>query len=143
MKNVRPTRLVACLCLLALVLSVTVACGNAATEDVWKNAVCTSDTECGNGEKTLTVRVEASDRAVTFTVHTDGKTVGDALLSCGLIDGDEGPYGLYVKTVNGITADYDVNGTYWGFFIGNDMAPAGVDMTEIEEGITYRLVYTK
>ena len=61
----------------------------------------------------------------------------------GLIEGEEGPYGLYVKKVNGITADYDVNGTYWAFYVNGTMAPTGVDMTEIVEGESYGFTVSK
>jgi hypothetical protein len=69
--------------------------------------------------------------------------VGDALLELGLIAGEEGAYGLYVKTVNGITADYDVDGTYWAFYIGDDYGMTGVDMTNIEPGATYAFKVSK
>ena len=60
-----------------------------------------------------------------------------------LIEGDEGPYGLYIKKVNGITADYDVDKSYWGFYINGEYATTGVDTTKITEGATYKLEYTK
>ena len=60
-----------------------------------------------------------------------------------MIAGDESDYGLYVKVVNGITADYDVDQSYWAFYIGDEYAMTGVDATAVEEGVNYRLVYTK
>ena len=54
-----------------------------------------------------------------------------------LIDGEEGAYGLYVMMVNGITADYDVDQTYWAFYINGEMAMTGVDTSNIEAGATY------
>ena len=51
--------------------------------------------------------------------------------------GDDSEYGLYVKTVNGITADYDKDGVYWAFYIDGEYAAAGVDATAIEEGSSY------
>ena len=47
----------------------------------------------------------------------------------------------YVKKVNGITADYDVDQSYWGFYIDGEYAMTGVDGTSIEEGRIYRLAY--
>ena len=63
--------------------------------------------------------------------------MGDALLELGLIEGEEGAYGLYVKKVNGITADYDTDQTYWAFYINGEMAMTGVDATDVEAGATY------
>ena len=72
-----------------------------------------------------------------FEIHTDKETVGEALLEVGMIDGDEGEYGLYVKTVNGITADYDADGVYWAFYINGEYAQTGVDTTPVTEGEEY------
>ena len=72
-----------------------------------------------------------------FEIHTDKGTVGEALTEVGLIAGEESEYGLYVKTVNGITADYDTDGKYWAFYINDEYAQTGVDATEIKEGEGY------
>ena len=114
-----------------------------ADTDVWENAKYSSQTELGEGEKTLVVEVTADEKTVTFTVNTDCTTVGEALLECGLIAGEEGQYGLYVKEVNGIVADYDIDGTYWAFYINGEYAMTGVDTTEITEDAVYQLVRSK
>ncbi|MBQ6897849.1 MAG: DUF4430 domain-containing protein [Clostridia bacterium] len=110
---------------------------------LWADAAYTEDKEFGVGEKTLVCEVKAEDKTVTFTVKTDKKTVGEALIEHGLIEGDKGPYGLYIKKVNGILADYDINQRYWAFYIDGEMAMSGVDGTDITEGVTYQLVYSK
>ena len=81
--------------------------------------------------------VDANGKETPFLVCTDKETVGDALLEHDLIAGDEGDYGLYVKTVNGITADYDTDKTYWAFYVNGEYAPTGVDTTKIVPGETY------
>lgn len=127
------------LCLLGLA-----ACGKTVEENgLWKDAIYLEDTTLGKGEKTVVVEVKAEDKTVTFTLKTDKKTVGDALLEHDLIAGEEGDYGLYVKTVNGIVADYDVDQTYWAFYVDGEYATTGVDTTEIAEGVTYRLERAK
>ena len=110
---------------------------------LWKDATYLKDTEFGTGAKTAVVEVKIEDQTVTFTVKTDKKTVGEALIEHKLIDGEEGAYGLYIKVVNGITADYDVDQSYWSFYINGEYAMSGVDTTEIKEGEIYRLEYTK
>ena len=72
-----------------------------------------------------------------FEIHTEKEVVGEALLELELIAGEEGAYGLYVKTVNGITADYDTDGTYWAFYVNGEYATSGVDTTAIKEGESY------
>ena len=90
----------------------------------------------GNTKFTFTV-VDKDSNEESFEIHTDKKTVGEALLELDLITGDEGEYGLFVKSVNGITADYDIDKTYWAFYINGKYATSGVDKTNIEEGATY------
>lgn len=122
------------------------ACKNRAAVDqsgLWENAMYLEDTALGNGSKTAVVEVKAGDKAVIFTVKTDKATVGAALLEHNLIAGDDGQYGLYIKTVNGIKADYDTDGAYWAFYVGDEYASSGVDSTNINEGLTYKLVYSK
>ncbi|MBQ9083814.1 MAG: DUF4430 domain-containing protein [Clostridia bacterium] len=72
-----------------------------------------------------------------FEVHTDKTTVGEALVEVKLIAGEDGPYGLYVKTVNGETLDYDKDKMYWSFYIDGAYAMTGVDQTKIEAGKAY------
>ncbi len=134
-----------CLCILlvAAIAMFTTACtnsptvtdGNTATEDMGSY---------GQGHNSFTFCVSDKEGKETYySINTEKATVGEALMELELISGDEGPYGLYVKTVNGITLDYDSDGMYWAFYIGAEMAPTGVDMTEIVSGETYRLVATK
>lgn len=96
----------------------------------------------GAHQFTFTVR-DAEGNETVFDVHTDKGTVGDALTELELIEGEEGQYGLYVKTVNGITADYDVDGTYWAFYVDGEYAATGVDLTEITDGASYMFAVEK
>lgn len=117
--------------------------GTIAPEGLWASATYLKDTTFGEGAKTVTVKVIADGKSVTFTVKTNAETLGDALLAHNLIAGDEGQYGLYVKVVNGITADYDVDQSYWGFSKNGEYMMTGVDGTAIADGETYELTYTK
>lgn len=81
--------------------------------------------------------VDKEGKETAFEIHTDKKTVGEALLELGLIAGEESTYGLYVKTVNGITVDYDTDGKYWAFYVNGQYGATGVDSTEITAGATY------
>ena len=90
------------------------------------------------GEKSFTFEVVDLDGSTeTFDITTTEQYVGAALQAEGLIDGEMGDYGLYVKVVNGITADYDVDGHYWAFYVNGEYGMSGVDVTEIEDGATY------
>jgi hypothetical protein len=119
------------------------ACGKETPEGLWATATHQSDAEFGEGAKTVTVQVKAGEKAITFTIHTDAETLGEALLAHELIAGDMGDFGLYIKQVNGITADYDVDQSYWGFYKGGEYMMTGVDTTVIADGEAYELVYSK
>jgi hypothetical protein len=117
--------------------------GAIAPEGLWKDATYLEDTEFGEGAKTVTVKVIAEDKSVTFTVKTDAKTLGEALLAHGLIAGDMGDYGLYIKFVNGIRADYDLDQRYWNFTKNGEYMMTGADMTDIADGECYEFTYAK
>ena len=72
-----------------------------------------------------------------YYVKTDAMTVGEALSGVGWISGEYGPYGLYVKTVDGETLDYDTHKKYWAFYVNGELSETGVDRTNITEGILY------
>ena len=114
-------------------------------EDAEQAGNAVSDaTELGEGKVTFNFSVVDKDGNETkFVIHTDAETVGDALLEHGLIEGEESQYGLYVKKVNGILADYDVDQTYWGFFVNGEYAMSGVDSTNVEVGTTYSFKVSK
>ena len=137
------TRTLQVISLLLILAMALCACGKEAPTGLWKDATYTKDTTFGEGSKTVTVAVEMEEKSVTFTVKTDAETVGEALMEHDLIQGDEGPYGLYVKTVNGVRADYDKDGCYWAFYVGQEYAMQGIELTPIDESAAYRLVYAK
>lgn len=94
--------------------------------------------EIGEGETAFTFEVVLDDGTTTYyNVHTDETTVGAALLGVSLIEGEDSEYGLYVKTVNGVTKDFDTDGQYWAFYVDGEYASAGVDATDIVPGSTY------
>lgn len=97
----------------------------------------------GEGATSFYLTVKNVDNTVTkFQINTDAATVGEALLALELIAGEDSAYGLYINTVNGITADWDTEKAYWAFYIDGEYAMTGVDTTEIVAGTTYELVKT-
>ena len=129
--------------LLALVISTLLCSCTPSYGDLWDTALYNEDTVLGEGAKTVTVTVRAQDREVVFTINTDRDILGDALMDHELVAGDVGAYGLYIKRVNGIVADYDVDGYYWGFYKGGEFMLTGVDGTAIVGGESFELVREK
>ena len=137
-------RKITALPLIVLTVLALASCFNTVdAEGLWENATYRRDMELGNGANVITVVVSAGESSVTFTINTDKDTVGAALLEHELIAGEDGAYGLYVKTVNGILADYDIDQSYWSFYIDGEYAMSGVDSTPAVNGGTYKLEYTK
>lgn len=132
------TKLLALALAVLMTLSLT-ACGKKNSGAADKVELPVADgAVIGQGATAITVQVTGADgKTVTFTVNTDEETVGAALLALGVIAGDNSEYGLYVKTVNGETADYDKDGAYWAFYINGEYASVGVDYAAPEAGATY------
>lgn len=121
----------------ALMLLSLVGCGGNAGQPAG-NKVIEDGATIGEGDKSfVTEVVDADGNTVKFTVQTNEKTVGEALQKLGVIDGEEGDYGLYIKTVNGITADYNKDGVYWAFYVDGEYAMTGADMTDVVDGTVY------
>lgn len=142
-----------CIVLIATVALLTTACtnngkstdGNISAGNISSgNTLNVEMTEIGQGATSFTFVVSDKEgRETYFAVSTDKATVGEALMENGLIDGEVGTYGLYVKSVNGLVVDYDTDGMYWAFYIGEELSPKGVDMTDIVGGQIYRFVAEK
>lgn len=56
-------------------------------------------------------------------------------------EGEEGDYGLYIETVNGLTADYDTDGAYWAIYVNGEYGQNSADLQPVADGDTYRLSY--
>ena len=86
------------------------------------------------GQKHITVNVvDAQQQSTSFDIDTDAEMLRGALDGQNLIAGDESGSGLFVKTVNGITAD-DAKQEWWCFTKDGADVMTGVDSTPIADG---------
>ena len=92
-------------------------------------------------DKTITATVVANGEEEAFTIHTDEEYLRGELESIDLIAGEESEYGLFVTTVNGITAD-DANQEWWCFTKGGESLNTGVDSTPIADGDAFEITLT-
>ena len=67
--------------------------------------------------------------------------LGAVLQKEGLIEGEDSQYGLFVKAVDGYTAD-EGSQEWWCLTVDGETAMTGIDSTPIEEGKSYGLVLT-
>lgn len=92
-------------------------------------------------EKYFTLEVVHSDGSVkTFTIGTNEEYLGAVLVAEGLIVEGESA-GMY-NTVDGETADWDKDHSYWAFYVNGEYGMEGVDTTVIEDGAVYKWEYT-
>ena len=95
------------------------------------------------GDKTFTLEVVHGDGTTKqIECSTDLEYVGEALQADGVIEGEEGASGLYIQVVDGEKAVFEEDGAYWAFYLGEEYAMQGIDLTPIEDGAVYKLVYT-
>lgn len=133
-------RVVSLLLVLFCVAAATLtACGPRTTD---LGATVIAEKEVGEGAKTITfTAVDGENQATVFTVHTDAEFLRGALEPHGIIAGDDTEYGMWVSTVNGITAN-DANQEWWKLYEGTEMSNYGVDSQAIVDGGSYTFVLT-
>ena len=124
-------RLSLLLILALLVAAVAVGCGENGIPVTTESTVTNVPAEreiLGEGKYYFDFTAISGDgERFEYIIRTEAETVGEALLALGLIAGEDGPYGLYVKSVCGIVADYDINQTYWALYTDGEMSMAGAD----------------
>ena len=141
-KSKRLLSFILCIMLIVAMALITTGCNGSKKDEAPAAGTGTDGQaaggEMGEGSTTFPFTVVDKDGNKTeFEIHTEKETVGEALEELGLIAGDEGEFGIYVKTVNGMTFDYDTDGVYWAFYINGEYASTSVDATTITEGDSY------
>lgn len=146
--------LLMCLMLCVLMCACSTTADTQQTEDVtqavseaidplWQSAAYTDDVTLGEGKVSIDVEVLAGEKAITVTINTDADNLEDALTGVQLVEGEESEYGLFILTVNGITADYDKDGAYWSVNKDGEYLMTGASETKIADGDKFELVYAK
>ena len=98
------------------------------------------------GEKSITIEVVMQDETSTvYEVDTDAEYLIGAMEETDgrTFEGEEGIYGMSISTINGVRADYTLDGAYWGFYVNDDYCNYGVSQQPVEDGDSFRIVYTE
>ena len=100
--------------------------------------------EAAVGEKAIILEVIHSDGThKDFQIHTDAENLRGALEEVDqLIGGEESAYGLMVYTVDGETADWNRDQSWWCLTKSGEWMDTGVDDTVIADGEHYEFTYT-
>lgn len=95
--------------------------------------------ETTEGSKNITVEVVFEDGSSTMhEIATDEEYLRGALEQEALVEGTDSDYGLYILTVDGITADESLQ-QWWCVTVGGEMAATGVDEIAIADGDAYEI----
>lgn len=128
---------------LAFVLMAAAAltgCSGAPAETTAPIAPGGAVTEIGEGSKSFELTILDKEGVThAYLIRTDAEMVGQALIELELIDGEEGQYGMYIKSVLGQVLDYETDQMYWAFYVGGEYALTGVDQTPIQADTAYML----
>ena len=131
---------IVCMVLIAAMALFTIGCNDNSTSSDPTDTILneTDIRELGNGATQVSFTVvDQNGKESHFVIYTDKTILSDALLEHNLIAGEDGEYGLYVKTVNGTTLDYNKDGKYWAFYVNDAYATKGVEKTEIDDTAKY------
>lgn len=97
----------------------------------------------GSKAITLTV-VDDAKEETAYSINTDAEFLREALDGVkGLtVEGTEGEYGLYIESVNGLTAESGSDsGTYWAIYVNGEYGQYSLDTQPVTDGDNYSLVY--
>ena len=131
---------IVCMVLIAAMALFTIGCNDNSTSSDPTDTILneTDIRELGNGATQVSFTVvDQNGKESHFVIYTDKTILSDALLEHNLIAGEDGEYGLYVKTVNGTTLDYNKDGKYWAFYVNDAYATKGVEKSEIDDTAKY------
>lgn len=94
------------------------------------------------GKKSITIEIITPDNTRELKITTKAEFLRGALDQENLVQGEEGSFGLYVKTVDGVTADQNKQ-EWWKFTKSGEMLNTSVDQTPIADGDQYEITFTK
>ena len=105
------------------------ACGTS------KNSAKVNDTP----KKHITIKViDSESKETTFETDTNSEMLRGVLDELKLVEGEESQYGLFIQSVNGITANTE-NEEWWCITKGGEVVTTGVDSTPVADGDTFEL----
>lgn len=97
------------------------------------------------GSKNITIEVvNKASESTMYEVSTDAEYLKEAMEETeGLtFEGTESEYGMMVDTVNGEKADYNIDGSYWSFYVNGEYCNYGIDAQPIADQDAFQIVYT-
>lgn len=97
------------------------------------------------GNKHIKIQVVSEHGIINnYSVDTNEKYLLGAMEETpGLqFEGEDGMYGFVVNSVNNVKADLNSGQAYWAFYVNGEYCSYGVSEQPINDGDTFRIVYT-
>ncbi|MBR6514740.1 MAG: DUF4430 domain-containing protein [Clostridia bacterium] len=92
------------------------------------------------GSKSVTVIfTDNSGVPDTYVIDTDALYLAGAMTQAGLKYETKD---TYVTAINGITADYDKDKSYWAFYVNDEYCNYGIFEQPVKDGDIFRIEYT-
>ena len=96
------------------------------------------------GEKDIVISVKYADgKTERFEVSTDAEFLKEAAQEVLTLEGEQGPYGFTLYSVNGVAADFSKDSTYWAVYVDGEYGQYGLDMQPVEDGREYTFAHEK
>ena len=92
--------------------------------------------------------VDDQNEVKTYQIQTDGEYLSNVMdeltkTSDFTYLGSTSSYGLYIETVNGITADFSKDGAYWSIYVNGEYGQYSADQQPVQDKDEFKLVYAK
>ena len=96
------------------------------------------------GSKSITIEVvDSKQESKIYELKTDAMYLQQAMDEAeGLeYDGYESEFGFTITSVNGEVADFNVDSSYWSFYVNEEYCNYGISEQPVEDGDAFKIVY--
>ena len=95
-----------------------------------------------SGEKQISISIVFDDGSQKdYELSTDAEYLKEALEAVAEIDGEDGPYGYTLYTVDGVTADFNTGNVYWVIYVDGEYGTYSLSQQPVTDGAHYAIVY--
>ena len=96
------------------------------------------------GSKEITIEVvNQAKESTIYEVNTDAEYLQQAMEEAEGLDfeGYYSEYGFTTTCVNGEVADFNVDASYWSFYVNGEYCNYGISSQPVEDGDAFQIVY--
>lgn len=97
------------------------------------------------GTKSIVIEVvDNNENSTLYIFNTDAEYLRQAMEDADGLEfsGTESEYGMMVETVNGVTADWNVDQSYWAFYVNGEYCNYGIEEQPVANNDTFQIVYS-